>query len=207
MTTLPVRVARKTSEAQDIVGFELVAVDGAALPVFTAGAHIDVPLPRGLVRFSTDHAMQKGWGMAGIRARLVRPRVLIYGALLALIVAAFSAALVLRTPLKVDVMRDRGAMGRELEDGSIENVYRLQVMNTSERRHVFRITVSGLAGAHLMTPELAEFDGASARALPVRVRVPQGAGKPGSNKISFTVRADDQPSLAVTEHAVFLVPK
>jgi cytochrome c oxidase accessory protein FixG len=166
-----------------------------------------ISLPRGLVRFSTDHAMQKGWGMAGIRARLVRPRVLIYGALLALIVIAFTAALVLRTPLKVDVMRDRGAMGRELEDGSIENVYRLQVMNTSERRHVFRISVSGIAGAHLMTPELAEFDGASARALPVRVRVPQGAGKPGSNKISFTVTAGDQPSLAVTEHAVFLVPK
>jgi len=48
--TLPVRVARKTAEAQDIAGFELVAADGAALPAFSAGAHIDVHLPRGLLR-------------------------------------------------------------------------------------------------------------------------------------------------------------
>lgn len=50
MITLPVRVARKTAEAQDIAGFELVAADGAALPAFSAGAHIDVQLPRGLLR-------------------------------------------------------------------------------------------------------------------------------------------------------------
>jgi polyferredoxin len=122
-------------------------------------------------------------------------------------VTAFAVTLALRTPLKVDVIRDRGAMGRELEDGAIENVYRLQVMNTSEQRHVFRIGVAGIAGAQLMTPELAEFDGASARALPVRVRVPQGAARRGSNRISFTVIAQDAPALAVTEHAVFLVPK
>lgn len=50
MTTLPVRVACKTAEAQDIAGFELVAADGAPLPAFSAGAHIDVHLPGGLVR-------------------------------------------------------------------------------------------------------------------------------------------------------------
>jgi vanillate O-demethylase ferredoxin subunit len=50
VTTLPVRVARKTAEAQDIAGFELVAADGAALPAFSAGAHIDVHLPHGLLR-------------------------------------------------------------------------------------------------------------------------------------------------------------
>ena len=49
-TTLSVRVASKTAAAQDICVFELVAADGAALPPFTAGAHIDVHLPGGLVR-------------------------------------------------------------------------------------------------------------------------------------------------------------
>jgi vanillate monooxygenase ferredoxin subunit len=50
VTTLHVRVACKTAEAQDIAGFELVAADRAALPAFSAGAHIDVHLPRGLLR-------------------------------------------------------------------------------------------------------------------------------------------------------------
>jgi vanillate O-demethylase ferredoxin subunit len=45
-----VRIARKAPEARDICSFELVAVDGGALPSFTAGAHIDVHLDGGVVR-------------------------------------------------------------------------------------------------------------------------------------------------------------
>lgn len=48
--TLQVRVARKATEAQDIVTLELVAADGAALPAFSAGSHIDVQLPNGFTR-------------------------------------------------------------------------------------------------------------------------------------------------------------
>lgn len=47
---LGVRVARKAVEALDIASFELVADDGSALPPFSAGAHIDVHLPGGVVR-------------------------------------------------------------------------------------------------------------------------------------------------------------
>ena len=47
---MQVRVAHKRSEAEDICSLELVALDGAALPAFTAGAHIDVHLPNGLQR-------------------------------------------------------------------------------------------------------------------------------------------------------------
>lgn len=50
MTARRVRIARKTREALDICSFELVAVDGGALPPFTAGSHIDVHLDGGLVR-------------------------------------------------------------------------------------------------------------------------------------------------------------
>lgn len=47
---LHVRVARRTVEAQDICSLELVACDGAALPPFAAGSHVDVHLPGGIVR-------------------------------------------------------------------------------------------------------------------------------------------------------------
>ncbi len=48
--TLQVRVARKATEALDIVTLELVAVDGKALPAFSAGSHVDVQLPGGITR-------------------------------------------------------------------------------------------------------------------------------------------------------------
>jgi len=47
---LKVRVAAKTLEAADICSFELVSADGKPLPAFSAGSHIDVPLPGGITR-------------------------------------------------------------------------------------------------------------------------------------------------------------
>ncbi|WLI90864.1 cytochrome c oxidase accessory protein CcoG [Massilia sp. R2A-15] len=166
-----------------------------------------VERPRGLIRYSTEQALARGWSSAQVRARLLRPRVLIYTTLLALIGGALGAALALRTPLKLDVMRDRGAMGREVEDGVIENVYRLQVMNTAETAHTFRISVSGLPSIRLATTDMTKLDGASARAVAVRVQAPREGAKTGSNRIEFGLTAVDDPGLAVTEKAVFIVPK
>ena len=49
-SSLRVRVARKAQEAADICSLELTSVDGAALPPFSAGSHVDVHLPGGVVR-------------------------------------------------------------------------------------------------------------------------------------------------------------
>jgi vanillate monooxygenase ferredoxin subunit len=48
--TLKVRVARRVREAEDICSFELVAAGGQPLPAFSAGSHIDVHAPNGMVR-------------------------------------------------------------------------------------------------------------------------------------------------------------
>src|SRR3954471_2829075 len=50
MESLTVKVVRKTQEALDIASFELARPDGAALPGFSAGSHIDVQVPGGLTR-------------------------------------------------------------------------------------------------------------------------------------------------------------
>lgn len=49
-TTLSVRVRSVIYETDDILRFELTALDGAELPTFTAGAHIDVHVADGVVR-------------------------------------------------------------------------------------------------------------------------------------------------------------
>ncbi len=49
-TLRPVIVAKKTEEAHNIVSFELVDPSGAELPAFSAGSHVDVTIPGGLVR-------------------------------------------------------------------------------------------------------------------------------------------------------------
>ena len=163
--------------------------------------------PRGLIRYSTDHALERKWDARQIGRRILRPRVLVYCAILGLIVLAFFTALSLRTPLKLDVLRDRGSMGREVEDGMIENVYRLQIMNTGEHAHRFALEVEGIEGIRMDGSTEAEIEGATTRAVPVRVRAPREAAKRGSNHIEFTVRAVDGSGLKVEEKAVFIVPR
>jgi cytochrome c oxidase accessory protein FixG len=165
--------------------------------------------PRGLIRYSTDRALAEhdGGTAAQLRAHLLRPRVLVYGGILLALVATVGATLALRTPLKLDVLRDRGTLGREVEDGMIENVYRLQIMNTSEQAHTYLIRVSGMPSLAQVTEDTVTVGATDTLAHPIRLRTAHGAGQPGSNKIDIELTAVDDPALHVKEHAVFMVPR
>jgi cytochrome c oxidase accessory protein FixG len=157
--------------------------------------------PRGLIRYSTTHAMQ------GRRTRLVRPRVAVYGAILLLIVCAAAFSLYLRVPLRVDVIRDRAAIAREVGDEEIENVYRLQIMNTTEEPRVYRVQVEGLKEIHVDGPDEVAVPGATSLLAPLRVRVHVESehAAPGANPIRFTITAVDHPHETVREKSVFIV--
>ncbi len=164
--------------------------------------------PRGLIRYWTEHAMLGRWSSAQILRHTLRPRVLIYSVVLFVIVSVFFGTLLTRTPFKMDVIRDRGAMGREVENGMIENVYRLQIMNTDEDVHHFRLSVSGLDGIRLDgAAEEIELGSTESRAVPVRVRVDAGVGQKGSNKIWFNLQVTDGDELEIKEKAVFFIPR
>jgi cytochrome c oxidase accessory protein FixG len=188
-------------------GLQYECISCAACVDACNGVMDKIGFERGLIRFTTDNALKSNLTPAQIRQRALRPRVLIYTSILMLIVLAVGTALWLREPLKVDVIRDRGAMGREVEDGMIENVYRLQIMNTAEQAHQFRITASGLPGLVVTQPDEVTLASTESRAVPVHLRLPAGVGKRGSNKIHIELRAVDDDSLHVNEAAVFFVPR
>ena len=161
--------------------------------------------PRGLVRYSTENAMEGGWTPAQMLRRVFRPRVLIYTALLWSLIGILGLSLWLRTPLHVDVERDRSTLARIVEGGRIENVYRLQVMNASEAVDHVHISVSGISGLTLASGSDFEIDKAQSRWIPVRVQLPYDGAAPGSHPISFHI-AESESAVQVTEKAVFLVP-
>lgn len=163
--------------------------------------------PRGLVRYWTDHAMTYRWSTEQILRHAFRPRVIVYGLVLLAITSVFVGTLLTRTPLKMDVIRDRGSMGREIEDGMIENVYRLQIMNTEETAHRYRISVSGIDGISLQGSTNIELAATESRGVPVNIRIPAGLGEKGSNKIFVTITDTDNPDVQVSEKAVFFVPR
>ncbi|HXZ51658.1 MAG TPA: 4Fe-4S dicluster domain-containing protein, partial [Burkholderiales bacterium] len=160
---------------------------------------------RGLIRYSTEHAMQRGLDRAQTLKRAFRPRVLVYSAILWIVIVAAAASIWLRVPLKVDVIRDRAAIAREVEGGRIENVYRLQIMNTTEKPRRFALAAEGLPTLALASPAEVDVPGASTSEVPVRLRIDPGAAAPGTHRIEFEVRALDERDVKVEEKSVFIV--
>ena len=166
-----------------------------------------VGLPRGLVRYSTENAMEKHLTRKEILGHIVRPRIILYTAILLVICVLCAWFLAHRIPLKVDIIRDRSVLAREADDGRIENVYLLQIMNTEEQGHRYKVTVDGLEGVEMAGPAEFEVAAASLQGFNTAVRVPPEAGKPGANTIHFSIVATDNPEIALREKASFLLPR
>ncbi|MEO9102999.1 MAG: cytochrome c oxidase accessory protein CcoG [Burkholderiaceae bacterium] len=162
--------------------------------------------PRGLIRFSTQQALDGNAPEHLSIRRLLRPRVLIYGALLLALSTAFVASLVLRTPLKVDVVRDRAALSRIATGGRLENVFRLQLMNATEQPQRYTIQARGLEGLTLLTDGVLDVGPAQARWVPVRLQIPYGSATAGSHPVWFEIRSEDG-NTRVEEKSAFLVPR
>jgi len=162
--------------------------------------------PRGLIRFTTQNAQASGWGTRDILRRVARPRVLVYSAILLALAIGLSISLAMRMPLKVDVVRDRGALARIVAGGRLENVYRLQVMNASERTESYRVQVSGLPGIAVASESTFDVGSAQSRWFAVRLQVPYGAAPGGSHAITFDIVSADGQS-HVREKSVFIVPR
>jgi len=162
--------------------------------------------PRGLIRYSTENALAKHYTAREMIAHVMRPRVLLYSSILALITLATIWGLSVRVPLKVDVIRDRATLAREADDGRIENVYTLRIMNTEEVVRRYSLGVDGLPGAEIVGERIVEVGGATTESVLVSVRVPPDAGPKGGNPIYFDIKAQNHDKVAVREKASFMLP-
>lgn len=162
--------------------------------------------PRGLIRYTTENALAQHFTKKDVLSHLARPRIVLYSAVLVLICLATAWSMATRVPLMVDVIRDRSTLSREADDGSIENVYNLKLMNTTESAQRYRFTVDGLAGIRLSEEAPIEVRSAENHEVTVVVQVPPESGKSGANPIYFNIQAESDAKIAVREKATFLKP-
>jgi cytochrome c oxidase accessory protein FixG len=169
--------------------------------------------PRGLIRFATQRGLAGHWSRAQMLRRVLRPRVLIYFAVLVAIVVGLAASLAMRSPFRVDVVRDRGTMARLVEDGRIENVYRLQLMNASESRLRLRVSVDGLRDAVVTSRDEFEVGATESRWVAVSVQIPPRTAQalgPGAHAMAFEIsrfEAGEARADALREKSTFVVPR
>lgn len=164
--------------------------------------------PRGLIRFATQNGMQQRWSKAQMLRRVLRPRVLVYTAIMALFCIALAASMTLRVPLKVNVVRDRATLARLAPGGQLENLYRLQIMNATEQPQRYRISASGLEGLSVVEEDSElELAPTESRWVTVRTRIPYGSATEGAYTMQFIVQAQGSDGIEVLEPTVFQVPR
>ena len=156
---------------------------------------------KGLVRYTTHNILEGG------KQRIFRPRVLIYGAILLILIAGLLYSVITRIPLELDVIRDRNKLYSETHDGMIENVYTLRLINKSRHDHEFRLTVQGIEGISLLADK-ETFPVASGEIVTTAVKLKADYYSLSSKNmpVDFRMQAIDDESLHITADARFLGP-
>ncbi len=162
--------------------------------------------PPGLIRYATENSVGKHYTSKEMLRHVMRPRIMLYTGILLLIAAAFVYSLSTRIPLRVDVLRDRGVMSREVGDGLTENVYLLHVMNMQDTARTFKVTPEGMAGIRLDGTDTFKVEALGNMTQPINVRVASDIGHPGANQIRFVIVDTQSPDIQRDEKSTFIQP-
>ncbi|MGI9317748.1 MAG: cytochrome c oxidase accessory protein CcoG [bacterium] len=157
--------------------------------------------PKGLVRYTTENAMEHG------ETKLFRPRVILYALLLLVITALLIVGLANRSPVGIDIIRDRNVLYRVTDEGLVENIYNLKILNKQEHDHEYRVEVSGIDGLQLRMDQLAVVKAGEVTELSAGVVIDPVLLKKSSADIIFTVTALDDDSITSHSEARFIKPR
>ena len=174
--------------------------------------------PKGLIRYTSERAILERAPQETAVRRIFRPRIIFYTAVIVILTSVFLASLATRNPLRADVMRDRGALAREVDGTRIENVYRIQVMNSSENGLQVNFKVTGLPNLEVLSSQgkpLKDIlvEPSSNQLIPIRVSAPLGEMNPGNYPIHFEVeglelsKGKDTVIRLRDEKSSFIVPR
>ncbi|WP_340117593.1 cytochrome c oxidase accessory protein CcoG [Pelagibius sp. 7325] len=193
--------------------------DGQQLECITCALCIDacdqvmdkVGLPRGLISYDTLANVERARAGEKPRLRLIRPRTVVYTAIIVVVSLIMLFTLATRSDLDVNVLRDRNPLFVALSDGSIRNGYTVKIINKQHDARVFSLRLEGLAGATLdvvgadVTADDLPVGPDSLESYRVFVAAPPAALEGDSTDIRFQV-VDKASGTAVSYDSVFRGP-
>ncbi len=106
-------------------------------------------LPRGLIRYDTEHNFELRLRGHDPEIHMLRPRTVAYSLILAVVGLTMLVSLLLRSPLELHAIHDRNPLFVVLSDGKVRNGYELKVLNKTHEDNSFRLSVEGLEGAQI----------------------------------------------------------
>ena len=155
--------------------------------------------PRGLIRYTTENAvLHKNY-------RMLRPRTLVYGAILCTLIGALALSIVNRSPVILDVIRDRNALYRDAGRSGIENSYTLKIVNKQNVARTYALSVNGLDGIAIVTETQVSVSAESVYVLPTSVTAPHESAV-GGKRIEFVLVDVNNEDIMIAEESRFRGP-
>jgi len=161
-----------------------------------------VGYPRGLIRYTTENALESG------TTKILRPRIVIYAVILLALFSSVIVALATRTPLDIDVIRDRNALYRETDEGLIENVYSLKVLNKDNQPQRYQLSINSELPLKLLVdqPDINAREG-EATEVTARVRIAPENMPSQSIGFEFVLTSVTDPDISANEPARMVGPR
>ena len=156
---------------------------------------------KGLIKYTTENMME------GNHTDFKRPRIIVYALILIGITIGTGIAISMRSPIELDIIRDRNSLFRETGMGMIENVYTLKVINKDKIAHEYTLSAEGLEDMKLKVSKKRIYaESGAVVEVPVSIEVDPETLKQRTTEIFFKLDAIDS-DLSITEEARFLGPR
>lgn len=159
----------------------------------------------GLIKYTTENEME------GKKSRILRPRILGYFLALAIMIGLFAFTLINRKDIAVDVLRDRNSFYRTVDSNTIENVYKLKIMNKGKISQTYEITASGLdTELQVIVDDQyknRELQAGEILTLPIKVRAAKSGIKQHIQNIELQINVVGEDGSTVTEETKYFGPR
>ena len=156
--------------------------------------------PRGLIRYTTENQLE------GNKTNVLRPKLLGYGAVMLLMIGLFAYVIVSRTPLELDIIRDRNQLYGHTPDGLVDNTYTLSILNMGQTPQEYQISANAEVQLQFLGNTTVSIEPGDLRNLPVRIAI-DPAYLPNVNiPVEFEVCSADG-RVSVSEETRFIGPR
>lgn len=180
-------------------GLQIACIGCAACIDACDDIMLKMDYPKGLISYTTEH------NLSGQKTKMVRPRLIGYATALLVMTSLFSYTVINRNLVELNVIKDRTPY-RENQEGRIENVYTVKVMNKDQKDHVFVIEATGLPGLTLEGKQQVMAAAGEILAIPVSISVDPEDLPSSTNQIEFKVYSEDESHINRKTKSRFLGP-
>lgn len=152
---------------------------------------------KGLISYTTEHSLE------GKKTKVFRGKLVGYFLVLLAVCAAFAWTIIERKTVVMDIVRDRGALFRQTDEGLIENTYTLKVINKSQLEQTYVLSVRGLDQAQWIGATEIKVPGGETVNVPVSLALDPVQAKKPAVSIEFVLQVKGDDTVMLTQESKF----